>query len=489
MVATQQSIWLPSGISPARPNLLASRCHLRRHWGMKLLTAFGFCASLAFSLAAAADCSVFVDVTVVATEHKGLQPHQTLTVRDGRIADIHRSSDVAPPADCLAIDGNGRYLIPGLIDTHVHFFGYSRAGEGDRLTEAAVLKMLLANGVTTALIMEGTPEILRLRAELAAGRLTGPRLFSAGPLIQAADTAAPPHRLTFTTPDEVIREVEAEKKLGYDFVKVHGAMPVETYAALLKTAHRMGLPVIGHVPDNLGIDAALNGGQRMIAHAESYLQTYFEFNRKLPTDRGEIDAMVRDIARRTAVAHIYVQPTLSVFRQIIAQVADPDALLQRPEMKLLPPDTLSDWMPDRNPYLKNWTYKDIARFRAQYAVMQKLVRGLRDAGVPLLVGTDDMVPMQLPGLSMRDEMLQLEEAGLTPFEVLQAATFTSAQFLEHSSSVGAIKPGYVADLVLLEANPLEDVGNIFRQGGVMLQGHWFTEADLQRALWAPEVTL
>lgn len=168
------------------------------------------------------------------------------------------------------------------------------------------------------------------------------------------------------------------------------------------------------MPDNLGIDAALEGGQVMIAHTESYLQTYFEFGRKLPTDPAEIDVMVRDVAFRTAKAHIYVQPTLAVFRQIIAQVADPDALLQRPEMRLIPPAAISDWLPGHNPYLSHWTYADIPRFQAEYRVMQRLVRSLRDAGVPLLVGTDDMVPIQLPGFALKDEMIQLEEAGLTP---------------------------------------------------------------------------
>lgn len=453
---------------------------------MKIIAAVSLGASLGIATAAVASprCSTIFDVTVVATDEERLIAHRTIMVRNGRIETITETAGRPRTSDCLVIDGSGRYLIPGLTDTHVHFFGYSRVGDGDPQTEAAILRMLLANGITTALVMEGTPEILRLRRELAAGRLTGPTLYSSGPLIQAPDTGAPPGRRTFATPSAVTREVEEEKKLGYDFVKVHGAMPPETYAALLQTAHRVGLPVIGHVPDNLGIDAALSGGQLMIAHAESYLQSYFEFDRTLPTDRAEIQAMARNVALRTASAHIYVQPTLSVFRQIILQVADADPLLQRPELKLMPKDAIRDWMPDRNPYLLHWTYSQIPQFQAQYRVMQRLVRALRDAGVPLLVGTDDMVPIQLPGFSMKDEMLQLEEAGLTPFQVLQAATSTSARFLGRATSAGAIQPGYIADLVLLDANPLDDVGNVFRQDGLMLHGRWFTEDDLQRSMWA-----
>jgi hypothetical protein len=290
-------------------------------------------------------------------------------------------------------------------------------------------------------------------------------------------------RRTYSTPEEVRAEVETEKKAGYDFVKVHGAMPAETYATLLETARVHNLPVIGHVPENLGLDAALDGGQRMITHAESYLQGYFEFHRDLPTDPHEIAAMVADASRRSAHAGVFVQPTLSVFRQIIDQVGDPEALFDRPEMQLLPAVSVREWQSDVNPYLIHWSGKDLPRFRAQYKIMQQLVRGLRDAGVPLLVGTDPMVPLQLPGYAMRDEMIQMQEAGLTPFEVLQAATYTSARFLGRDSSLGQVRAGFAADLVLLSANPLDDVSNAFRQDGVFLSGKFLPEAKLQRSIW------
>jgi imidazolonepropionase-like amidohydrolase len=434
---------------------------------------------------AAPACAAFVDVNVVSTDRPEVTPDETVVIIGRKIVSVGRKASVS--SRCAKIDGHDRYLIPGLADTHVHVFGYSRGGEGDRRSETAIMHMLLANGVTTAVLMEGSPATLRLRKAVAVGEIVGPTLYTAGPLIQAPNTGAPPHRRTFETPDDVRREVEQEKSLGYDFVKVHGGMPKETYAELLATARRVGLPVIGHVPDNLGIDAALDGGQVMIAHAESYLQTYFEFHRELPTDPAEIDRMARDVARRTASAGVYVQPTLSVFRQIITEVGNPESLLDRPEMRLMPPVSVSDWLPDRNPYLHHWTVANLAHFRDEYRVMQHLVRALRDAGVPLLVGSDDMVPMQLPGFSMHNEMVQLQEAGLTPFEVLQAATLRPAQFLHRVNRSGRVARGYDADLVLLAANPLETTDNDFRQDGVMLRGRWFSEARLQDMLWSANV--
>lgn len=441
------------------------------------------CAGLWTTAASASpQCTVFRAATVVDVIGGTLRQNADVVVRGDRIASVRRASPKRFEG-CRTVDARNRFLIPGLVDTHIHLFGYSRVGNGDREVQDAILDLLAANGVTTAVVMEGTPEILELRRELAQGRRTGPQLYSAGPLIQAPGTGAPPGRRTFGTPDEVRREVEDEKRLGYDFVKVHGAMPRETYAALLETARRLDMPVVGHVPDNLGLQAALDGGQVMIAHAESYLQTYFEFGRDLPTDPREIEGMVSDAAARTAKARVYVQPTLSVFRQIITQVADPDLLLDRPELRMMPPSAIADWRRPANPYLTHWTSADLPRFRAQYQVMEKLVRGLRDAGVPLLVGTDDMVPMQLPGFAMRDEMLSMQEAGLTPAEVLKAATYNAARFLKRDAVSGQVAPGMKADLVLLEANPLDDVGNAFRQDGVMFRGTWRPEAELQRVLW------
>ncbi|MBV9085456.1 MAG: amidohydrolase family protein [Acidobacteriaceae bacterium] len=140
------------------------------------------------------------------------------------------------------------------------------------------------------------------------------------------------------------------------------------------------------------------------------------------------------------------------------------------------------WYPPDNPYVKRWPPEKIPYLRAQYSIMQRLVGGMRDAGVPLVAGTDPFVPCVIPGFSMKAELEQLYEAGLTPYEVLQAATSNAARFLGNSEHVGTITEGKIADLVLLNANPLENVDNIFLQEGVMLGGNWLTEDELQKNL-------
>lgn len=427
-------------------------------------------------------CIAFVDVTVVPMDTNRTLPHRTVIVRGERISGITATGAASIPASCRRIDGRRRFLLPGLTDTHVHFFGYRRGGADDRTVEQTILTLLLANGITTAVVMEGTPAILRLRSDVAHGRAVGPRLYVAGPLLQMPGSGELPGRGTLSTPEAARREVRAEVRQGFDFVKVHGDLPAETYRALLDEAKRDGIRVVGHVPTNLGIDSALVGGQAMIVHAESYLDAYFRFRRAMPTDSAEAGRMSRDVAARTARAGVWVQPTLSVFRQILAEVSNIDSMLQRPEVRYLPPSTIADWIPPDNPYLRRWRKADLPLLGAQYRLMQRLVRDLRDAGVPLLAGTDDMVPVQLPGYAMRDELELLGEAGLTNYEALQTATSNPARFLGVLPTAGTVEQGKVADLVLLAADPTASLENIASPEGVMLRGRWFGKAALQQML-------
>jgi len=432
-------------------------------------------ASFALAAAQPPSCSAFVHVSVIPMDRERVLSDQTVLIRGHRIAQVMPAPRAKVPRECTSIDGRHRYLIPGLVDSHVHL---PLSGSADQLL---VLQMLLANGITTGINMEGSREILDLRNEIRAGKVIAPTIYTTGVFIQQP---------AFMTAEQVRKEVVAEKTAGYDFIKVHGELTKEAYDALFATAQEQHIRVVGHVPSNLGIDAAL-GRQSLIVHAEEFLYSYFQFQRGLPNDPAEIDQMVRVISKKTAESGTWVSPTLSVFRQIIFQAADIDALVQRPEMRYMPQHLTTGaavgasnfgWYPPNNPYVKRWPPERIPYLRAQYSIMQRLTSGLRDAGVPLLAGTDPFVPCVIPGFSMRDELEQLYEAGLTPFQVLQAATFNAARFLGNSDQTGTIAQGRIADLVLLNANPLDNVNNVFLQEGVMLRGKWLPENQLQKNL-------
>lgn len=422
-------------------------------------------------------CSAVVDVTVIPMDLEHVLQHETVLIRGDRIVELTPTPLAKIPANCTVIDGHHRYLIPGLVDSHLHL---PLRGRADQFL---VLQMLLANGITTAINMEGSPEILDLRNQLRAGKLRGPSIYTTGLFIQQP---------AFMTAEQVRKEVVAEKAAGYDFVKVHGELTKQAYDGLFEAAKEQQIRIVGHVPSNLGIDAAL-GRQSLIVHAEEFLYSYFQFHRDMPSVPSEIDRMVRDISKRTKLSGTSVSPTLSVFRQIILQAADVDLLLERPEMQYMPRHlttgaavgaTNFGWYPPDNPYVKRWPPERIPYLRAQYSMMRRLVAGLRDSGVPLLAGTDPFVPCVIPGFSMKEELQQLYEAGLSPYQVLQTATSNAARFLGNSNEAGTITTGSIADMVLLNANPLDNVDNIFLREGVLLRGKWLPEDDLQKNLVA-----
>lgn len=425
--------------------------------------------------AAAPSCIAIVDVNVVPMDREHVLANQTVLVRGDRIESVAPSTQLTSYKQCAVLDGRSHYLIPGLVDSHVHL---PLNGRQDQLL---TLNLLLLNGITTGINMEGSAAILALRNEIRDKHLDLPTLFSAGAFIQQP---------AFMTADQVTREVRTEKAAGYDFIKIHGDLTKEADDAAFDTAKQVHIRVVGHVPANLGIDAAL-GRQSLIVHAEEYIYSFFQFHRDLPTDPAEIDRMVKEIAERTAESGTWVSPTLSVFHQIILQAADVNTVLTRPEMHYMPRHMTTGaavgavdfgWYPPHNIYVKRWAPSKIPYLLSQYSIMLKLTRALRDAGVPLLAGTDPFVPCVVPGFSMKDEFDQLYSAGLTPYEVLLSATANGARFLQEAQQIGEIEPGMRADMVLLSANPLENVDNVFEQDGVFLHGKWISRDDLQKSL-------
>ena len=407
-----------------------------------------------------------IDVNLIPVTGKKLVPHQTVLIKNGRISAIANTNKIIVPTDALKINGKGQYLLPGLVDFHVHF-------PKDSIDFPITLQLFLSNGITTIVNMNGSSDLLRLRENVFKGQIQGPTIFTTGPFI---------NRPIVKTADEVETEVIAEKKEGYDFLKIHGELSAEQFDRLFKIADKEKIRAVGHVPGNLGIQAALAAHQSLIVHAEEFLYTYFMFNRTLPTDADEIDSTVKIIARQTKRAGVWVSPTLTVFDQIIAQVDSIDAVLSRPEMQYISPRIYNDWRPENNTYIKRWQKSDVLRFSAQYRVMEKLVNGLHKAGVPLLVGTDCMSSAVIPGFSFHDEMARFADAGINPFEIIKAATLNAAVFLRISDQTGSIEVNKMADLLLVKANPLKNIGNLKLRSGIILKGEWIPESKLQQDL-------
>ena len=428
-------------------------------------TLIALCAALAGSLSLQAQSPPAGDTTLVITnvsilpmDRERVLTNQTVVVERGTITRLGPAGSITTPAGVRTIDGTGKYLMPGLVDVHVHL------ANNPEDEQRILLKLFLANGVTTVVNLRGIPQILDLRAAVAAGRILGPRIYTAGPFVNEPFV---------TTPDEVERAVVAQKRAGYDFIKLHGFLSHDAYHRLNVVARREGIRVVGHIPRNLGPAAIFEEHQYMLAHGEEFL--YDTANRSTDSSLPGVEAQIPEWARATAQAHIWLTPNLTAFDMIGRQVNDLDDVLARPEMRYLPGTVRQIWGPATNGYTNRMPKSLYPGIVARYHLIERLVLAFHRAGVRLLVGTDAMNTGVVPGFSAHDELADLVAAGLTPFEALRAATANAAEFLAEPGDSGIVAVGQKADLLLLDANPLADIANTRRIAGVMLHGRWLAD--------------
>jgi cytosine/adenosine deaminase-related metal-dependent hydrolase len=397
----------------------------------------------------------FVGVNVLAMKEEAVLTDQTVLVEGGKVARIGPRASIPVKEGIQRIQGQGRFLIPGLCDAHVHVMD-----EGDLL-------VYLANGVTTVRNLKGLPWHLELRERIARGEVLGPHFLTAGPFVNEPQVK---------TVEDAELAVGEQVEAGYDMLKIHGELALATYEALLAEAARAGIPVIGHVPRNLPIEAVLERkGQVEIAHAEEYLYTFFDRR------SGPVTAeLVEGIAKKTAAAGVTVTPNLVAFHSIVRQIEDLERELARPEMAWVAPGFARTWQKDLNRYERTFEPSDAPEMGARYSLLERFTQALQAAGVRLLAGSDAMNPACVPGFSLQVELELLVRAGLSPYQALRAATANSGEFLGDGS--GLVAEGAPADLVLLAANPLEDIARTRAIEGVVLRGRWLPKEELQSGM-------
>lgn len=410
-----------------------------------------------------------VGVTVIDVEAGERRPDRTVLIKGPRIERVGPAGGVDVPAGATVVDARGRYLLPGLSDMHVHLYT-----EGDLLT-------YLANGITTVRNMAGDATHLTFRRRIAAGEIAGPRIFTSGPVIEGE--LSHPANARITDPATVRGEVLRQRAMGYDFIKVYNRLSPGVYDELVAVAEEVGLPVSGHVPVEVGLERAL-AGHRSIEHLRGYLQALV--TTPLPDTASFRDRSVAwndaaigrmgDLASRTAAAGVWNCPTFAFTVHELSPAAGHARLLSRPELRYL---SLSG-LPDRSTtaYLKEF---DERSYRATQEGLRKqfrLVQALDRAGAGLLVGTDSW----LGGFAFADEAALLVQAGLTPARVLRMGTLDAAKYLGRSQDLGTIAPGRLADLVLLDADPLVDITNLRTTRSVVVEGRFFDRAALDAML-------
>lgn len=420
----------------------------------------------------------FVDVNVAPMNQIEVLEKQTVLVSNGRIVEIGGTAGIRIPDDALRIDGKSRYLLPGLADMHVHQWG-----GGDLL-------LFLANGVTTIRNMWGTSRQLVWRSKIARGQMLGPTIYTAGPLLDGEPPIWNGSKVIETT-EEAEQEIAREKKAGYDFIKVYNRLSQEVYDAIIAAANKYRMQVTGHVPYAVGLEHALKAGQNSIEHLTGYFAAIetddspFKGKHDPQSRYGAPDyvddAKVSQVVTDTTRAGTWNCVTLIVNQKFIPSQETPQ-ILRRPEMKYASPLDLASWDPSKDFRLKTMTASDFEKVRKGDKLRLRLTKALHDAGAHLLLGTDTPNPFVVQGFSIHEELRNLVQAGLTPYEAIKAGTCDAAQFFNATQEFGTIEVGKRADLILVNGNPLQDISNLSHPTGVMVRGQWFTEMQLQNML-------
>jgi len=435
--------------------------------------------------------TAFVGVNVIPMDRERVLRDQTVLVRDGLIAEVGDARKVRVPAGALSIDGRGKYLLPGLADMHTHLFSDDEFP--DELA-ADELLLMLANGVTTARLMIGTPEQLALRAKVEAGELLGPTLYVASPQLTGRAPRGTLNGRVVTTAEEARRAVNDFRAAGYDFIKLTNFITPEVYAATIGAARAAGIRVVGHVDTRVGVRRALAAGQQ-IEHLDAYLESVLKDDSPVKTSVSDVglfrkenwesldyidERKVRELARETARAGVYSTPTLTFFKVTFGTGATDEEIRARPDYRFVPPAVREGWE-GASKRLRAAPPAE-SRRREYVRVRNLLVREIHRAGGKIMAGSDTPEWFMLYGWTLHRELRSLVEAGLSPYAALAAATRTPAEYLNALDRAGTVARGKRADLLLLEANPLDDIANTERRAGVMSRGRWLPESELRAML-------
>jgi imidazolonepropionase-like amidohydrolase len=415
---------------------------------------------------------VIRDATVIDCSGRPPRSGMSILIIDGQIREIAPSSRLRTPGNAQVLDAHGKYLIPGLWNMHVHLGAYADG--------KPALADYLAEGVTGVRDM-GSPleDILKLRKETAEGTIVGPDLVVAGPIVQGPLPFKMPVFISVKDPSAARQTVDTLRSSGVDFIKVQDAIPHDIYLAVAEQSRRDGLPFVGHIPPTVLPEEASDLGQHSIEHLNGRFWGLLVGSSK---DESALHAeelqMYDDILN---ALNRHSPPPLAnmqaAFTKRLVESYDENkasSLMSRfkkndtwqcPTLVVLP--TLWAGNAQYSPEDLLWADRLITKNAAFIPLMQK-------SGIGLLAGTD--LPPNAKGGTIHDELAALVVAGLTPMQALQTATTQPARFLERSNSLGTIEVGKIADLVLLDADPLDDIHNTARISAVILHGHIVSSA-------------
>ena len=405
---------------------------------------FLFC--LALPLAAG---TAIQDVTVIDVASGIAHPHFTVVIDGGKISRVGAAASIALPVGTQIVAGKDKFLIPGLWDMHVHLY-YKQ-----------YLPLFVAYGVTGVQDMGSDfSKVSRWRDEIEKSGAIGPRIITSGPPVDGGSSTDPKLPLIVArTADQARLAFDQLYKMDVDFIKVLSRLPRDAYFALAEMARHWDLRMVGHIPSTVTAQEAVEARQKSLEHM-------FGITKSVSSDEEAVKFFERCTLTGTRVS-----PTLVLWLRM--SHIDDTKLMSDPRLKSIPASIRESW-----PNVSD----DPVSFKVQVWRIYRLVALAKRAKTEILAGTDTGDPYVAPGAALHDELEQLVAAGLTPRDALEAATLAPARFFEAEAVMGSIEKGKLADMVLLDANPLDDIRNVRMVQGVFTHGRYYTRKDLDQML-------
>jgi imidazolonepropionase-like amidohydrolase len=344
-----------------------------------------------------------------------------------------------------------------------------------------LLFLYVANGVTTVRGMQGDPSQFALRSAIERGRLLGPKLYLASVSMNGTSV---------TTPEEASQRAREYKVDGYDLIKTHEGMSLDVFDALAETASEVHIPFGGHVSDYVGLRHALASGQVSIDHLDNYVEALASSDDRVDEDRGlrgvgalleSVDeSRIPELVRATVEAGAWVVPTMVLWETaFFNDRGSADVLSERPEVRYMPTEMVDRWREAVDTRLES---TEIEINRRIASLRRNVLTALHEGGANIAIGTDSPQIFSVPGFAMYHEMALYTEVGMTPYEVLEIGTRRPAEYFDVTDEFGTVAVGRRADLLLLSANPTDDISHIRNRVGVMVNGRWILSDEIERRL-------
>ena len=417
---------------------------------------------------------VFTSVNVVPMDSEKIITNSMVIVTDGKVSAIGKKLKYGKNA--LVIDAKGKYLIPGLAEMHAHV-----PPNENIESHKEVLFLFAANGITTIRGMLGHPKHLELRSMINSGEVFGPRFYTTGPSFNG---------LSVKTAERGAAMVREQKAAGYDYLKLHPGLTKETFAAVSTTAREVGIPFAGHVSFGVGVWRAIDAGYSSIDHMDGFIEAMVPgIESMVEQQTGLFGMFVADktdvsvipkLMKELKAKNIWVVPTQSLADRWFDANYTGDEFLKDPDSKYMDKKVVNQWIDTKKNLMDNAQY-DANKIEDFIKLRRKLIYECQQSGVGLLLGCDAPQIFNVPGFSTHNELKYLVDAGLTPYQALRTGTVNVAKYL-NLSEVGTIKPGAIADLVLINGNPLTDITNTKKVEGVMMRGKWLSKNEIEAGL-------